>query len=149
MKKLAMRGAAVALAISGWGLTQPAAAQTAPSFGQPLGGERLDGVVVRFLRGTYDLGLLDDNGFLDNVRLQDRTIIFPIGLTLRPGMRVEIVGVNQGAALMANEIDGPPRHRSVLHEPRWYAEWDATSHPPGFIYRNPPAPPFVNPPAPP
>jgi hypothetical protein len=149
MKKLAMRAAAVALAISGCGFTQQVAAQTAPSFGQPLGKEGLDGIVVRYARGTYDLGLRDDNGFLDNVRLHDRTIIFPIGVTLLLGMRVHIVGFNQGTAFTANEIDLPPRHRPVLQEPRWYAEWDATRRPPGFAYRNPPAPPFVNPPAPP
>jgi hypothetical protein len=148
MKNHTMRSTVAALAIAGCGLIEPAAAQTAPSFGQPLGNETLDGVVVRFAQGTYELGLRDDNGFLDNVRLHDTTIIFPIGLTLRPGMRVQIHGFNQGTAFTANEIDGPLR-RPLLQEPRWYAEWDATRRPPVSGYRNPPAPAFVNPPAPP
>jgi hypothetical protein len=148
MKSLAICGAVAALAIAGCGLVAPAAAQTAPSFGQPLGNESLNGVVVRFVRGTYDLGLRDDNGFLDNVRLHETTIIFPIGLTLRPGMRVQIRGFNGGTAFTANEIDGPLRYAPLLQQPRWYAEWDATGRTRVSGW-NPPAPAFVNPPAPP
>jgi hypothetical protein len=145
-----MRCAMVALAIAGCALTKPATAQTVPTFASPLGNERLDGVVVRFAQGTYDLGLRDDNGFVDNVRLHDKTIIFPVGLTLRPGMRVRIVGFNQGTAFTANEIDGPrPRRVAVTREPQWYAEWDGRAHTGATRYLNAPAPPIANPPAPP
>lgn len=146
MKNTAIRGMLMALAIAGCGA--PAAAQSAPSFGHPLGNQTLEGVIVRYAQGTYELGLRDDNGFLDNVRLHDKTIIFPIGITLQLGMRVQILGFNQGSAFTANEIDGPlPRPVAVSLEPAWYALWDATARPSG--YRNAPAPAFANPPAPP
>jgi hypothetical protein len=136
MQKLTMRSAALVLALAG-ALMEPATAQTAPSYGSALGSATLDGVVVRFTEGSFELGLRDDNGFYDNVRLHDRTIIFPIG------MRIRIVGFSQGAAFTANEIDVPrPARISRVHEPRWYAQWNASSG-----YRNPPAPAFVNPPA--
>jgi hypothetical protein len=148
MKNTAIRGTVIALAIAGCGV--PAAAQTAPSFGQPIGNQTLDGVIVRYVHGTYELGLRDDNGFLDNVRLHDKTIIFPIGITLELGMRVQILGFNQGTAFTANEIDSPLRGPvPVGQEPTWYAVWDATARQHVTGYRNPPAPAFVNPPAPP
>ena len=148
MKNTALRVTMMALAIAGSGV--PAAAQTAPSFGQPLGNQTLEGIVVRYVQGTYELGLRDDNGFLDNVRLHDKTIIFPIGITLQLGMRVQILGFNQGAAFTANEIDSPLRGPvPVAPEPTWYALWDASARPPLSGYRNPPAPALVNPPAPP
>ena len=138
------------LAIAGCGLAQPAAAQTVPAFATPLGNERLDGVVVRFTQGTYALGLRDDHGFVDNVRLHDKTIIFPVGLTLRPGMRVRIVGFSQGAAFTANEIDGPLRTRDIaLRQPHWYRQWDGAANHDASRYVNAPAPPVTNPPAPP
>ena len=148
MNNSAIRGTLVALAVAGSGL--PAAAQTAPSFGQPLGNQTLEGVVVRYVHGTYELGLRDDNGYLDNVWLHDKTIIFPIGITLQLGMRVRILGFNRGTAFTANEIDGPvERPVPVSEDQPWYALWDASAHRPGSVYRNPPAPAFVNPPAPP
>jgi hypothetical protein len=83
------------------------------------------------------------------VRLHDKTIIFPIGLTLRPGMRVRIVGFNQGNAFTANEIDAPPPSRvPPAYAPQWYGEWNGTAQPAGTRYLNAPAPPFANPPAP-
>ncbi len=149
MKIRDVRCAAAALAIAGCTLAQPATAQTQPSFATPLGNERLNGIVVRFTQGTYELGLRDDKGFVDNVRLHDKTIIFPIGLTLRPGMRVRIVGFNQGNAFTANEIDGlPPRRVAFAREPQWYREWNGAAQPDGRRYLNAPAPPFTNPPAP-
>jgi hypothetical protein len=142
MKTLSPRGAALVLAITGCALAAPATAQTA-TYRSSLGNGTIDGVVVRFAQGSYDLGLRDDGGYYDNVRLHDGTIIFPIGLTLRPGMRVRIVGFNEGAAFTANEIDGPrPPSGPVLQQPRWYAQWNASTG-----YRNAPAPAFVNPPA--
>ncbi len=84
------------------------------------------------------------------MRLHDKTIIFPIGLTLQLGMRVQILGFNQGTAFTANEIDAPVRGpESSLQRPGWYALWEATGRPPASDYRNPPAPAFINPPAPP
>ncbi len=147
MKNTAIRGTIVALAIAGCGI--PAAAQTGPSFGQPLGNQTLDGVVVRYVHGTYELGLRDDRGFLDNVHLHDKTIIFPIGITLQLGMRVRILGFNQGNAFTANEVDVPVEGPvSEVQEPAWYAVWDGSMRRPVSGYMNPPAPVFVNPPAP-
>ena len=82
------------------------------------------GVVVRFTQGTYELGLRDDNGYVDNVRLHDGRS-FPIGLTLRPGMRVRIVGFDQGSAFTANEIDVPRADRAQsMRGANGYARWD-------------------------
>jgi hypothetical protein len=170
----AMRGAAAASAVTVCGFlglvmvqAAPSLAQTAPSFaqapsfGQALGNETLDGVVVRFVpRTPYELGLRDDQGYLDTVRLHDKTLMFPIGFRLRLGMRVRILGFNGGNAFTANEIDRalPPRLAPVLREPSWYGEWDGTGrmtatagsrHPSAPAFVNPPAPAFVNPPAPP
>jgi hypothetical protein len=157
MNSRAMSGAAIAVAIAGLSFSVPVVAQTAPSstqgapsFGQALGNETLDGVVVRFVPGAYDFGLRDDHGYLDTVRLHDRTIIFPIGLSMVPGMRVHVLGFNGGSAFAANEIEWADPALPVLEVPAWYREWDGTRQstgPPGF--RNPPAPRFVNPPAPP
>jgi len=137
-----------ALIAAALGLAHPAAAQPAPSFGQPLGNETLDGIIVRYLPGTFELGLRDDRGFLDTVRLHDRTIILPIGVTLVTGMRVSIVGYNQGGAFRANEIDRtPPPPPSALPPPDWYAVWVGPNRPGTSATVNPPAPTAFNPPA--
>jgi hypothetical protein len=165
MDMQAMRGAVAASAVAVCGFVGPVMAQTAPSFaqapsfGQALGNETLDGIVVRFVPGSYELGLRDDQGYLDAVRLHEKTIMFPIGLRLRPGMRVRILGFNGGNAFTANEIDRaiPARLAPVLREPSWYGEWDGTGrstaaagswNAPAPAFVNPPAPAFLNPPAP-
>lgn len=57
--------------------------------------------------GKYDLHVQERNGNVDDVRLHPGTIINPTGLTLRPGMRVTILGNLQGETFAANEIDTP------------------------------------------
>jgi hypothetical protein len=130
--------------------TAPSFAQTVPSFGQALGNETLEGVVVRFVpRSPYELGLLDDRGYLDTVRLHEKTIMFPIGFVLEVGMHVRVLGFNGGSTFTANEIDTPLPPAELLQVPSWYGEWDGTRHATGVpAWRNPPAPSFVNPPAP-
>jgi hypothetical protein len=117
-------------------LTGPLAAQDSPSYAQPLGNARLSGTVVRFEPGSYDLGLLDDRGFVDRIALHHGTIIEPVGIDLAPGMRVSVVGYDAGPSFVANEIardDRPTR-------PAWYDRWVAP-HAAGA--QNPPAPPIV------
>ncbi len=123
-------------------LTGPAAAQQVPSYAQALGDARLSGTIVRFLPGSFDLGLLDDRGFVDHIVLHIGTIIVPVGSDLAPGMRVSVVGQNAGAAFIANEIDRAGRRAGP---PAWYDRWVAPQAAPA---QNPPAPPIVNPPVP-
>jgi hypothetical protein len=86
-----------------------AAPSDAPSYARPSYGsdeETVRGRVAAF-DGGYNLQLRDDRGFIDNVRLQQGTIINPTGVRLVAGMSVTIYGVNSGAFLAANEIDTP------------------------------------------
>jgi hypothetical protein len=125
-------------------LAGPAAAQQFPSYAQPLGDARLSGTVVQFQPGSFNLGLLDDRGFVDRIVLHNRTIIMPIGIDLATGMRVSIVGQNAGALFVANEIDRDDRVDRPA-EPAWYGLWVA---PHTATAQNPPAPPIVNTPFP-
>ena len=68
--------------------------------------EDVHGRVVDF-DGAYSLTVRDERGFIDTVRLHDGTIINPTGLTLAPGMVVNILGFDAGGYLAANEIDTP------------------------------------------
>jgi hypothetical protein len=124
-------------------LTGPAAAQPFPTYAQPLGDTRLSGTVVQFQPGSFNLGLLDDRGFVDRIVLHIGTIILPIGIDLTTGMRVSIVGQNAGALFVANEID----RDDPLAEPppAWYGRWVA---PHAATAQNPPAPPIVHTPFP-
>lgn len=115
------------------GLAAPVAAQQTTFTGQSLGDQRVDGIVVRFKEGTYELGLRDDRGNLDTVELHNRTIIFPIGADLTPGQRVSIVGRADGTSIVANEID-----LEDPASPAWYSLWVAG---PGKTFYNPPTPP--------
>ena len=117
-------------------LAGPAAAQEFPSYAQPLGNERLSGTVVRFAPGSYDIGLLDDRGFVDRIVLHRGTIIEPNGLDLALGMRVSIIGRAADTSFVANEIVRDDR-RAV---PDWYDRWVA---PDRTAMQNPPAPPVV------
>ena len=46
----------------------------------------------------------DARGFVDSVRLQQDTVIFPSGSRIEPGMAITIVGVNRGKFFAANQI---------------------------------------------
>jgi hypothetical protein len=87
-----------------------AQAQVAPSYAQgpstATTEEDVHGRVVGF-DGAYNLTVRDERGFIDNVQLHDGTIINPTGLTLAPGMIVNILGYDAGDYLAANEIDTP------------------------------------------
>jgi len=87
-----------------------ALAQDAPSYASPINAgpadEQVHGRIVSF-DGGYNLAVRDERGFVDNVQLHEGTIINPTGLTLEPGMIVNIMGYNAGQFLAANEIDTP------------------------------------------
>ena len=68
--------------------------------------QQIQGRVTAF-DGAYNLSVLDNNGYSDNIQLHDGTIINPTGLTLEPGMIVNVLGYNAGPAFDANEIDTP------------------------------------------
>ncbi len=85
----------------------PVAAQAqVPSYGQGGGDESVHGRVASF-DGAYGLRVRDERGYIDNVELHPGTIINPTGITLAPGMVVNILGYNSGSYLAANEIDTP------------------------------------------
>lgn len=88
---------------------QQVSAPAPPSYARPSYGsdeETVRGRIASF-DGAYTLQVRDDRGFIDNVRLQQGTVINPTGIRLAPGMSVTIYGVNSGAYLTANEIDTP------------------------------------------
>jgi len=68
--------------------------------------QQIQGRVTAF-DGAYNLSVLDNNGYSDNIQLHDGTIINPTGLTLAPGQTVTIDATANGQTLMANEIDTP------------------------------------------
>ena len=122
-------------------LIGPVAAQDVPSFAQPLGDASLSGTVVRFAPGNYDLGLLDDRGFIDRIVLHPGTIIMPVGIDLATGMRVSVIGRSGGAVFFANQIDRDDRR----FQPAWYDRWVA---PHTETAQNPPVPPIISTPFP-
>ena len=89
-----------------------AQAQVAPSYDyvdQPsyaTSEEDVHGRIVSF-DGAYSLQVRDERGFIDNIQLQDGTVINPTGLTLERGMIVNVLGYDQGDYLAAAEIDTP------------------------------------------
>jgi hypothetical protein len=87
-----------------------AQAQVIPSYAQgpsaATAEEDVHGRVVSF-DGAYTMTVRDERGFIDNVELHQGTIINPTGLTLEPGMIVNILGYDAGDYLAANEIDTP------------------------------------------
>ena len=95
-----------------------ASAQAAP-------GEEIQGT-VQSINGTWNITVLDNNGYLDNVGLHQGTIINPTGLTLAPGMSVTIEGYTDGNIFQANEIDTPYQYSGALPVPVYYG--------PGYWY---------------
>jgi small nuclear ribonucleoprotein (snRNP)-like protein len=88
---------------------QTAAPDAPPSYARPIGGtagETITGRIASF-DGAYNLQLRDDRGFIDNVQLQQGTVINPTGVRLTSGMSVTIHGVNRGSAFAASVIDTP------------------------------------------
>ena len=73
------------------------------------GETQIHGSITAF-NGKYDMHIQDNKGNIDDVILHQGTIINPIGLQLRPGMRVAILGNQQGDTFSANEIDTPYRY---------------------------------------
>jgi hypothetical protein len=101
LKQLLAAAAALALAAP-----LAAQAQEVPSYAAVQSDQQIQGRIAAF-DGAYNLQVRDDNGYIDNVELHDGTIINPTGLTLAPGMVVNILGSNGGGAFDADEIDTP------------------------------------------
>jgi hypothetical protein len=75
---------------------------------------------VQSINGTWNITVLDVNGYLDNVGLHQGTIINPTGLTLAPGMSVTILGYADGNVFEANEIDTPYQYSGPAPVPIYY-----------------------------
>ena len=78
-----------------------------PSYAAPVSGsdeETIHGHIAS-VDDADTLHVSDDRGFVDNVQLQQGTIINPSGTRLLPGMIVTIAGVNRGSVFAANQID--------------------------------------------
>lgn len=109
---------------------QPFPGQTLPSYAQPSDEQTVKGRITQIV-DAFNIVVLDDNGYLDNVRLHRGTIINPTGLTLAVGMRVTILGYNAGAVFEANQIDTPYQYSGTLpaavyYGPGWWY--------PGYVY---------------
>jgi hypothetical protein len=90
-----------------------------PSYARPgtvPGDEAIRGRIATF-DGAYNLQVNDDRGFVDNVQLQQGTIINPTGIRLASGMSVTIHGVNRGSVFAANEIDTPYESYGAVYGP--------------------------------
>jgi hypothetical protein len=92
-------------------------AQEVPSYAQATGDQAIKGRIVSF-DGTYNLEVRDDAGYVDNVQMHQGTIINPTGITLEPGMVVNIYGYPDNSVFEANEIDTP----YTLYNGGWYYE---------------------------
>jgi hypothetical protein len=77
--------------------------------------ERIHGHISS-IQGPYDISVNDSNGYTDRVHLHHGTIINPTGLTLAPGMIVDISGFSEGRYFEANEIDTP----YTYYNENWY-----------------------------
>jgi hypothetical protein len=128
--------AALAMISSGISVqAQPLPNQTLPSYAQPNAEQTIKGRINAIV-DAFNITVLDDNGYLDNVRLHRGTIINPTGLTLAAGMLVTILGYNAGTYFEANEIDTPYRYSGALPPPVYYGPgwWY-----PGYVYGYGPA----------
>lgn len=91
------------------------------------GESQLHGRITAF-NGRYDVHVQTRSGEIDDVTLHQGTIINPTGLTLRPGMRVTILGNRDGGSFDANEIDTPyhvalapiPAYGPLAYEPGYF-----------------------------
>ena len=122
---------AAALA-AGAGLPGIAGAQDLPSYAQPLQSqtETITGTIEAVVDG-FHLTVRDDRGFIDQVQLEQGTIINPRGLSLASGMTVAIVGRNAGSYFDAIEIDTPYTSSGEVPPPAYYgAGWWY----PGYAY---------------
>lgn len=131
--------AAFTLAIIGFSAPIVAQAQDVPSYAQPApsGEGQIRGRITSF-DGQFAVGVRDERGYIDNVRLHPGTIINPTGITLAPGMVVSILGYNAGSYFSANEVDTPYTYYGGV--PYYYGHpWDyygpAISL--GFFFGNP------------
>ena len=95
--KNTLRGLAAVSALAAIALPVAAQAQTE---------DQIQGTIAA-VTGQYSLQVNDSRGYVDNVGLQDGTIINPTGLTLAAGQTVTIYGEPDGDTFVANEIDTP------------------------------------------
>jgi len=128
--------AVLALALFGGSVFTSAAAQDVPSYARPgAAQETIQGRILS-VDGTFRISLQDVRGFVDQVQLNQSTIINPLGLTLAPGMDVTIVGSNAGDYFAAGEIDSAYAYDGDIPPPVYYGPgwWY-----PGFAYGYGPA----------
>jgi hypothetical protein len=101
----------IAVAIAGMplGAFAQGAPANVPSYAAPGPAQASDQETIHGHIASIDdadsLQINDDRGFVDNVKLQQGTIIAPSGSQLQPGMTVTITGVNRGSVFAANRID--------------------------------------------
>ena len=84
----------LALAMAALPIAAPAQSQT----------ETISGKIAS-IDDADNISLNDDRGFIDNVRLQQNTVINPPHTSLQPGMTVRITGAARGNVFAANQID--------------------------------------------
>jgi hypothetical protein len=99
---------AVAMAAVPLGAFAQAAPPDMPSYAAPAPGasdqETIHGQIAS-VDDADSLHVNDDRGFIDSVKLQQGTTIYPTGTQLQPGMTVTITGVNRGSVFAANRIE--------------------------------------------
>lgn len=87
---------------------------------RPAGAETISGYIATVNDADNSIGVNDDRGYLDNVRLQQDTVIYPRGSRLEPGMAITIVGANRGRFFAANQITIAGQSAPPQTAPRGY-----------------------------
>lgn len=80
-------------------------AQTGPSDDGSAARETIHGKISSFDSATGNMQLDDDRGFIDNVQLEQNTVVEPRDAELSPGTVVTIVGAAQGSVFAADRVD--------------------------------------------
>ena len=112
--------AVLALALLAGFAVAPAVAQDLPSYARPTATQETIQGRILSVDGTFRISLQDARGFVDQVQLNQNTIINPLGLTLAPGMDVTIVGSNAGDYFAAGEIDTAYAYDGDIPPPVYY-----------------------------
>ena len=135
------RLASSALILAALVLPIAARAETSNSAARPCE-ETIHGTIDS-IDGKYDFTVRDGRAGLKGVTMHRGTIIEPIGLQLKSGMRVTICGHATEGTFDANEIDAPVEYLEMQtrtrRDDRTFAPWTPLFVPNGTFQTNGPS----------
>lgn len=112
MKRLTSSGLILAA------LILPLAARADTSNYAITSGEQTIHGQINSIDGKYGLTVREDGVGLEGVTMHRGTVIDPVGLQLKPGMRITIAGHIDGRTFDANEIDAPAEYLEAQNRSR-------------------------------